>query len=110
MKIHRALTLSICLCALCSLAGCGLARPKPVPPLQPPQVIELPIPAYQPVDRKLTAPIDEPPAPAAHCDYLSMPAVCVLDALLSIEDWRGVVQKANTDRAATAASTPVKPP
>lgn len=102
--------MSICLCALCSLAGCGLARPKPVPPLQPPQVIELPIPAYQPVDSKLTAPIAEPAPPAAHCNYLGTPEVCVLDALLSIEDWRGLLQQANTDRATTAASTPVKPP
>lgn len=81
-----------------------------MPPLQPPAVIELPIPAYQPVDRTLTDPIPEPAPPAAHCSYLGAPEVCVFDALLWIENWRGALQQANTDRAAVATSTPVKPP
>jgi hypothetical protein len=37
-----------------------------------------------------------------HCTWYGQPAVCALDGLMQIEDWRGLKQKANADRATTA--------
>lgn len=65
-------------------------------------MVDVPVPAYRPIDRTLTVPIAEPAAPAAHCSWLGTPAVCVLDALAWIEQWRGKLQEANTDRATAA--------
>jgi hypothetical protein len=93
------------------LAGCSprLAKPQPLPP--PPAVIDDPIPAFKPVDPVLTNPITEPPPPASLCSYLGQPEVCVLDALLWIENWRGQLGLANDDRSTTATVTaPVAAP
>ncbi|MGS1014096.1 hypothetical protein ACVCL0_09115 [Rhodanobacter sp. UC4450_H17] len=60
------------------------------------------MPAYRPLDASLTKPLAEPPAPPAHCTWAVAPAVCMLDALISIEQWRGVLQQANADRATAA--------
>lgn len=69
------------------------------------------MPAYLPVDKKLTDAIPEPAAPAQLCTYLGQSAWCVLDGLLWIEDWRTALQQANADRATTATVTtpPGKP-
>lgn len=111
MRTLIALRLSVCLCALSWLAGCGLVRrPKPpVTPLCAAQVIEQPVPAYRPLPRALTAPLPEPPAPPAHCRADGKPTPCALDALLSIEQWRGVLEQANADRATAAAVTAPAP-
>lgn len=85
-----------------------MLRPRPSPPppaLEPPKVIEVPVPAYQPLDPRLTLPIAEPAPPEAHCTYLGAPQVCVLDALLWIENWRGALQQANAGRATAAEIT-----
>lgn len=66
------------------------------------------MPAYRPLDAVLTAPITEPAAPAANCQYQGKPAVCVLDGLAQIEQWRGKLNQANADRATAAKVT--KPP
>ncbi len=93
-----------CLCALPLLSGCGAHRPvKPTP------VIEVPVPAYRPLDRPLTDPLAEPDAPAARCQMDGAPAVCALDGLVQVEAWRGVLQRCNADRA-TAAKVSAGPP
>jgi len=63
------------------------------------------VPAYRPLDRRLTAPIPAPPPPPANCSYQGQPAVCVLDGLLSIIQWQGVRERANADRATSATVT-----
>lgn len=60
------------------------------------------MPAYRALDPSLTQPIPEPAPPAAHCTLRGAPAVCVLDALAWIEQWRGKLQAANDDRATAA--------
>ncbi|MFC5525231.1 hypothetical protein ACFPPA_05690 [Rhodanobacter ginsengisoli] len=60
------------------------------------------MPAYRPLDEALTKPIAEPAPPAAHCSWRGAPAVCVLDGLAWIEQWRGKLQGANADRATSA--------
>ena len=113
MKPLHALTFSICLFALSLLAGCSDSPSKHsyVPPQAPTTVIEQPIPAYQPVDKRLTDAIHEPATPAQLCTYMGLPAWCVLDGLLWIEDWRTAVQQANLDRSTTATvSTPAAKP
>lgn len=60
------------------------------------------MPAYRPLDRALTQPIDEPVPPPKQCTYQAQPAWCVLDALAWIEQWRGKLRQANADRAAAA--------
>ncbi|UJM85307.1 hypothetical protein [Rhodanobacter denitrificans] len=60
------------------------------------------MPAYRPLDATLTQPIAEPAPPAAHCSWRGAPAVCVLDGLAWIEQWRGKLQAANADRATSA--------
>ena len=97
------LTLLACLCALPLLSGCGekyQVRPTPA--------IEVPVPAYRPLDAKLTAPIAEPAPPPARCTLLGVPVVCALDGLAQIEQWRGKLQQCNADRATSAQVT--KPP
>ncbi|WP_239946972.1 hypothetical protein [Dyella terrae] len=69
----------------------------------------MPVPAYRPVDDKLTAPIAEPNPPASNCTYLGVPAVCLIDALLWVEDWRGKLEEANSDRATTKTITTPQP-
>lgn len=70
----------------------------------------MPLPAWRPLPAQLTAPLPEPAPPPAHCrDEHGQPAVCVLDALNWIEDWRGVLHQANADRA-TAAKIAAPPP
>ena len=66
------------------------------------------MPAYRPLDRTLTQPIVEPVPPPKNCTYHGKPAWCVLDGLVWIEEWRGKVREANTDRA-TAAKTSAGP-
>jgi hypothetical protein len=68
------------------------------------------VPAYRPLDRSLTAPIAEPAAPPTACQLLGVPAVCALDGLLQIEDWRGVLQQCNADRATAARVSAGVPP
>jgi hypothetical protein len=60
------------------------------------------MPAYRPMPSQLTQPLADPPPPPRHCSWHGLPAVCALDGLLQIEDWRGLQQKANADRATTA--------
>lgn len=111
MKHLHALTCSIFLFALSLLTGCS-DSPSKHPQEQPPTaVIEQPVPAYLPVDKKLTDAIPEPAPPAQLCTYLGIPAWCALDGLLWIEDWRTALQQANADRATTATITtpPAKP-
>lgn len=65
----------------------------------------MPVPAYQPLPKKLTTPLPYPTPPPMDCLALGVPTVCVLDALLKIEDWRGIVDEANLDRATAAKIT-----
>jgi hypothetical protein len=65
----------------------------------------VPVPAYRPLDRSLTDPLAEPPTPPVLCLLLGMPVVCALDGLVQIEQWRGVVQRCNADRATSAKVT-----
>lgn len=60
------------------------------------------MPAYRPLPEPLTRPLSEPAPPPKHCSWQGKPAVCVLDGLLQIEDWRGLKNKANADRATAA--------
>ncbi|MGB3749438.1 MAG: hypothetical protein WA961_14660 [Rhodanobacter sp.] len=66
------------------------------------------MPAYRPLAPALTAPIAEPAPPPKHCQYKARPAVCALDGLISILQWRGKLDGANADRATAAQVT--KPP
>ncbi|WP_424682934.1 hypothetical protein [Frateuria sp. YIM B11624] len=63
------------------------------------------MPAYKPVDHRLTDRIPEPPPPPMRCAFLGVPVVCALDGLLWIEQWRGTLQGANADRATTEKVT-----
>jgi hypothetical protein len=76
--------------------------------VHPAQVIEVPVPAYQPLDVSLTQPLAEPPAPPRNCELLGVSVPCALDGLLNVEAWRGVLQRCNADRATSAEIT--KPP
>lgn len=107
MKRLPALIFSTCLFALSLLAGCSdnPTKPQPLAAQPPTTVIDDPIPAYLPVDKQLTDAIPEPATPAQLCTFVGQPAWCVLDGLLWIEDWRNILQKANTDRATTATIT-----
>lgn len=85
--------------ALMWLTGCGLRSTRTV---TRPQVIEVPVVSYVPVPHGWTVPLVEPPPPPRHCTYLGKPAVCITDAVSWIEKMRGVLRKANVDRACTA--------
>jgi len=65
-------------------------------------VVEVPVPAYRPLDRTLTTPIAEPAPPPQNCAFKGKPAWCALDALVWIEQWRGKLRAANVDRATAA--------
>jgi hypothetical protein len=68
------------------------------------------MPAYRPLDRTLTLPLDEPAPPVQRCTDNGQPAWCALDLIGWIEAWRGVLRQANVDRAAaTAISAPLAP-
>lgn len=73
--------------------------------VRPTPVIEVPVPAYRPLDTRLTAPIAEPAAPVERCELDGKPAVCAFDGLAQIESWRGVLQQCNADRATAAQVT-----
>lgn len=103
MKARPALTWRTCLCVLLLLSGCSDRRA-----VRPAAVIEVPVPAYRPLDRSLTRPIPAPPAPEQNCSYQGQPAWCVLDVLVWIEAWRGALDRANADRA-TAAQVSATP-
>lgn len=78
-----------------------MLRPKPTPPA-PPQVIDVPVPAYRALPPALTAPLAEPSPPAASCKWLGIDVPCVGEALVWIDAWRGVLQQCNADRATAA--------
>lgn len=102
MKHPTARAWLFCLCALPWLAACGAKSHT----LTRPQVIEVPVEVYAPLDRSLTAPLPPPAPPPARCHQRDgAPAVCVSDALGWIEVWRGLLQRANADRAAAARIT-----
>jgi hypothetical protein len=104
---HRiALVWLICPFALLSLSGCGEKRPTS----RPTPVIEVPVPAYGPLDASLTAPIAEPATPPAHCQLLGVPVICALDGLFQINEWQGVLDKCNADRATAARVSAGVPP
>lgn len=65
------------------------------------------MPAWRPLPAQLTAPLAEPAPPPARCrdPQTGEPAVCVLDGLNWIEDWRAVLHQANADRATAARIT-----
>jgi hypothetical protein len=71
-----------------------------------PQVIEIPVKVYVPLDHALTDPLPPPSPPPARC-HISLPAgdvpaVCALDGLAWIEQWEALRERANADRAAAA--------
>lgn len=70
--------------------------------MQAPAVIDVPVPAYRPLPHELTAPLPYPAPPPEDCLALGMPTVCVLDALLKLDEWKGIVDQANLDRATSA--------
>jgi hypothetical protein len=71
-----------------------------------PQIIKVPVEVYATLDRSLTDPLPEPPPPPSRCRLRSgQHAVCVVDALAWIEQWRGLLERANADRAAAARAT-----
>lgn len=63
------------------------------------------MPAYRPLDHRLTDPIPDPPAPPANCMLLGAPVVCALDGLAQIPLYRGKLQQCNADRATSARLT-----
>lgn len=103
MKIRNVLIWLACLFVLPWLSGCGEKRQAIR--YQPQPAIEVPVPAYRPLDKRLTVPLAEPPAPARHCTYAGLPAVCALDGLSQIEAWRGALQQCNADRSTSAKVT-----
>lgn len=104
MTIRNAPTWLGCLCVLLSLAGCGEQRQS----VRPAKVIEVPMPAWQPLDKRLTDPLAEPAPPPATCRIAGMAVPCVLPGLAQIEAWRGVLQRCNADRATTRQITGIK--
>lgn len=63
----------------------------------------MPVTAYAELPSALTAPLAEPAAPPLNCKLRSGLLVpCAYDALMSIVDWREVVQQADQDRASAA--------
>uniref|UniRef100_A0A0S6YZF1 Uncharacterized protein n=1 Tax=Mizugakiibacter sediminis TaxID=1475481 RepID=A0A0S6YZF1_9GAMM len=71
----------------------------------------MPVPAYKPLPAALTTPLAEPAPPPAHCVLGGVPAVCVIDALAWVEQWRALLQAANADRAdAARLSAPIVAP
>ena len=90
---------ALCLCALPWLAACGATRA----PLVRTEVVEVPVTAYAELPPALTAPLAEPAVPPLNCKLRSGLLVpCAYDALMSIVDWREVVQQADADRASAA--------
>lgn len=69
------------------------------------EIIELPITRYAPLPSTFTAPLPEPAPPAKNCSLRGLPAVCLMDALLWINDWRATLEQANADRAMVACLT-----
>ncbi len=65
-------------------------------------MIEVPVPVVQPLPSTLTAPLAPPAAPPSRCTLAGRPAVCVIDALQWAASLRGVLDRANADRAAAA--------
>ncbi len=59
----------------------------------------MPVIQYVPVPPALTQHIDMPRRPPEHCAYKGKPAVCVIDGLLQIPALRGLIKRANADRA-----------
>ena len=71
-----------------------------------PQVIEVPVDRYVPLDHTLTDPLPAPPPPPARC-RMRLPqgdvaVVCALDGLAWIEQWKALRERANADRAVAA--------
>lgn len=63
----------------------------------------MPVTAYAELPPALTAPLAEPAVPPLDCKLRSGLLVpCAYDALMSIVDWREVVQQADADRASAA--------
>ena len=100
MKPRIVLAWLSCLCVLPWLGACSRMPPRQTPPA--PTVIEAPIPAYRPLPAALTAPLKYPDTPPEDCLALGVPTVCVLDALLKLDEWKGIVDQANLDRATAA--------
>ncbi|MEW5833642.1 MAG: hypothetical protein AB1832_01140 [Pseudomonadota bacterium] len=65
----------------------------------------MPVPAYRPLDHRLTDPIPDPPPPPANCTWQGQPIVCVLDGLAQIPLYQGRLQQSNADRATAARLT-----
>ncbi|WP_430391085.1 hypothetical protein [Dyella sp. 20L07] len=70
-----------------------------------PKVVEVPVPAYQPLPTQLTTRIDQPAPPAKHCTWKGLPAVCALDGLATIPQYQGKLDQANADRETAARIT-----
>lgn len=88
-----------CLCALLSLASCGLLPQRTPPPtITRTELVQVPVPAYRPLPRELTDPIPEPPAPPFDCDG----RVCVLDGLVTIPLYQAALDMCNADRRRAA--------
>lgn len=63
------------------------------------ELVDFPVVVYAELPEQLTAPLAEPPAPAANCTLHGQAAVCGEDGLLQIDVWRTTVQRCNVDRA-----------
>ena len=83
------------------LSSCSLLAPKPTV-ISRPDIIEVPKLAYVPLPLALTAPVAPPHKPEARCEFKGKPAICVLDALMTIPEFRAAIDAANHDRAAAA--------
>ena len=86
-----------CLCALLSLASCGLL-PQRAPVVTRTELVQVPVPAYRPLPHELTDPLAEPPAPLPACGGL----VCVPAALATIPAYQAALGLCNADRARAA--------
>lgn len=103
MKTQRVLRSSLCLCALLSLASCGLFQHKPTPVVTRTEIVTVSVPAYKPLPRELTSPLSQPLPPSTDCvDAAGKPAVCVLDALSTIPVYQMLLDVCNADRARAA--------
>lgn len=97
--MKTALFCAICLCVQLLLTACGADRR----PLVRTELVEVPTVLYAPLPAVLTDPLAPPPPPPFNCRLPNGQAtVCALDGLLREEQWLGLLDRVNDDRASAA--------
>jgi hypothetical protein len=78
---------------------------KQPPPVRT-EIVEVPITAYAPVPAETTDQLPRPAPPPRNCLLRhALPAVCAFDALLWMEQWFALRDRANVDRASVKKLT-----